>query len=110
MSEELGNWLKFIENPEEMEMKEMKDENIKKAMEELEGMSLDEYEQDMALRREIFLHDQASMKANAYEDGEKSGEKNAKREIAKKLIEKKMDIDTIIEITGLTKEEIKEIK
>ena len=73
MSKELKNWVKFIENPEEMKMSEIEDKNIKKAMNELKGMSEDEYEQDMALRREIFLHDQASMKKHAYEDGEKFG-------------------------------------
>ena len=73
ISEELRNWLKFIESPEEIDMSEIKDENIKRAKEELEKINMDEYEQDMALRREMFLHDQASMKRHAYEDGEKAG-------------------------------------
>ena len=80
ISEDLRNWLKFIESPEVMKMSEIKDENIKKAKEELEKINMDEYEQDMALRREIFLLDQNSMKARAYEDGEKAGlEKRKKR-------------------------------
>ena len=109
-NEELNNWVKFIERPEEIGMKEMKDKNIKKAMEELEGMSLDEYEQDMALRREMFLHDQESMKTHAYEDGEKTGKNSAKIEIAKKMIKAGKPLKEIIEFTGITKEEIEKLK
>ena len=69
INENLSNWLKFIESPEEMKMNEIKDKNIKKANEELEKINKDKYEQTMALRREMFLHDQASMKKHAYEDG-----------------------------------------
>ena len=80
ISEDLRNWLKFIESPEEIDMSEIKDENIKKAKKELEKINMDEYEQDMALRREIFLLDQASMKRHAYEDGEKAGLEKRKKE------------------------------
>ena len=73
LSEDLSNWVKFLESPEVIEMSEIKDKNIKKAKEELEKINMDEYEQHMALRREIFLHDQTSMKARAYEKGEKAG-------------------------------------
>ena len=73
ISENLKNWIKFIESPEGINMSEIKDENIKKAKDELEKMNMDEYEKAMALRREIFLLDQNSMKARAYEDGEKAG-------------------------------------
>ena len=72
-NESLSNWVKFIESPGEIDMKEIKDENIKKAKDELETMNMDVYEKTMALRREMFLHDQASMKLHAYEDGEKAG-------------------------------------
>ena len=113
VSESLSNWLKFIERPEEMEKKEIKDKNIRRAMDELEGISEDEYEQDMALRREIYLLDQNSMKEWAYEDGKKEGkkegEKNKTIEIAKKMLKEKLDIGTIEKITGLTKEEIENL-
>ena len=65
-------------------MKEIKDENIKSAKEELEKINMDEYEEEMALRREIFLHDQTTMRENAYEDGEKAGlEKRNKKAVLK---------------------------
>jgi predicted transposase/invertase (TIGR01784 family) len=41
-------------------------------------------------------------KRKAYEDGKEEG----KLEMAKKLKEKGMDIEEIVEVTGLTKEEI----
>ena len=71
ISESLSNWVKFIESPGELDMKKIKDENIKKAKEELEIINMDEYEEAMALRREISLLDRNSLKINAYEDGEK---------------------------------------
>ncbi len=84
VSEELGNWVKFIESPEEINMEDIKDENIKKAKKELETINMDEYEEEMARRREIFLHDQTTMKARAYEDGEKVGLEKRKKSWNKK--------------------------
>ena len=60
-------------------MEDIKDENIKKAKKELETINMDEYEEEMARRREIFLHDQTTMKARAYEDGEKVGLEKRKK-------------------------------
>ena len=41
---------------------------------------------------------------------EKSGEKQNKIKIAKKMLEKNRDIEEIMELTELTEEEIKKIK
>ena len=117
ISDELKNWLKFIESPEKIDMSEVKDKNIKKAKEELEKINMDEYEQDMALRREMFLHDQASIKRHAYKDGEKAGfekgeklgEHNSKIEIAKNMLKENIDIEIIIKVTGLSKEKIENL-
>ena len=113
ISKELENWIKFIESPEEMEMSKIENENIKKAREELEKISDDEYEQELTLKREMFLHDMASLKGNAYKNGEKAGLEKGKTEekikIAKKMLKEKIDIETIIKCTGLTKEEIKKL-
>ena len=49
------------------------------------------------------------IKKRAKEEGEKAGEKRGKKEIAQKLIEKGMEIKEIIEITGLTENEIKKL-
>ena len=57
VNKELENWIKFIESPEEMNMSEIEDKNIKKAQEELEKISEDEHERELALKREMFLHE-----------------------------------------------------
>ena len=46
----------------------------------------------------------------ANEIGKNDGIQFEKRETAKKMLAKKMPIDVIIEITGLSKEEIENIK
>ena len=40
----------------------------------------------------------------------RNGKKEEKKEMAKKMLEKKYDIDTIMELTELTREEIEKIK
>lgn len=49
-------------------------------------------------------------KEEGIQEGEKKGKRKAKLETAKKMLEKKIDVQTICEITGLTKEEILELK
>ena len=49
------------------------------------------------------------IKKRAKEEGEKAGEKKKQKEIEKKLLEKGMEIKEIIEITGLTENEIKKL-
>lgn len=44
------------------------------------------------------------------EEGIEKGEKESKLKIAKKLLEKKMEIKEIAEITGLKEEEIENLK
>ena len=43
------------------------------------------------------------------QQGVKKGEKNAKIEIAKKMKEEKVDLETIIKFTGISKEEIEQL-
>lgn len=45
-------------------------------------------------------------KRNGKAEGEKIGEKRAKLETAKKMFEEDITLETIIKITGLTKEEV----
>ena len=48
-------------------------------------------------------------KWNGLEEGEKKGIAKEKNEIAKKMKDKGMDIETIVELTGLTKEEVEKL-
>ena len=101
-------WLEFLINPyskEESKMENMSEE-MKKAYEIWQNMNLSEEEREVAERR---YKDLAALEyAKEYEF--QQGKIENKKEIAKKMLEKNMDIEIIIEITGLTKEEIEKLK
>ncbi len=88
-------------------------ENIKKAEEELEYLTGDEEIQRLAYLREKAIRDEMAAMTKARREGHAEGlteDENSKaREIAKKMLSKKIEIDTIIEMTGLTKEEIEKL-
>ena len=60
--------------------------------------------------REKWEMDRISAIDFAEERGQKKGKEEKQKEIAKKLLEKNISEDIIIETTGLTKEEIEKIK
>jgi len=115
---ELLNWCKFMLSPNEMEAKIMEENKyIKKAKEELDKISQDEAERELAYRREKAIRDQNAVRASGYKEGKeegleqgmKQGEKSKALEIAVNMLRKGIDIKTIIEMTGLTKEEVENI-
>ena len=86
---------------------------IKEAVEKLDSLSEDERMQRIADLREKAILDEKAIYAKGLDDGIKEGIKEGeeklkkeKLEIAKKLKDKKISIEEIIEITGLIKEEI----
>ena len=95
----LDGWIQFIGNISEegvnIAMKE--NEEIRKAKEELEYLTGDEEERRLAELREKAIRDEIT------------NINGTKREIAKKLKKKNMDINEIMEVTGLTKEEIEKL-
>ena len=84
----VDSWLKFIENPEVVNM----DENaaIKKAQKELEKISSDEHERYLAELREKYIMDQKATEDAGYYKGIKEGEikrkKRRERKCSKKII------------------------
>lgn len=111
----LKEWLSFLENPESEEVScyMEKNENMKKAKERLNRMSEDEEMRILAELREKGIRDEQSAKENYYKEGliegiTKGVEQNNK-ENAKKMKEKGYNINDIMEITNLTKEEIEEL-
>ena len=116
-------WMMFLDNPENVEVKRImeKNEEIKEAKEELDRISQDETIRRMLLKAEIERMDRKQRETDAREDGVEEGmEKGLEKglakgrkenaiEIAKRMIAKNMPIETIIEITQLTEEEIKEL-
>lgn len=109
-NEELMTWLYFIENPENERVVEKMKENkeLKQAKEELEKMSQDEYMQKIAELREKAILDEKSLYNTGYSDGIQEMEKKM-QEMAKKMKSKKLPIELIVEITGLSKEEIEKL-
>ena len=108
---ELTNWVKFIMNPEVIEMSEINNnETLKKANTVLQNISNDEREQELAFKRELYIMDQKAIEAAGFDKGLEQGKKEEKIKIAKKLLEQNIDIDIIIEATGLTKKEIENLE
>ncbi len=127
LKDELAQWLKFIENPGNEEVKKFMGENrfLKQAKEELAYLSDDPDFQRIVEARAGMLKDIYCFKKEAeetaeirgreagmaagLEEGRAEGERNKQTEIARKLLKLKMPIEQIIEVTELTKEEIEKI-
>ena len=96
----------------------MENKEIKKANEELDKILSDEKERYLADLRFKYLSDRATMietgiregKEQGIKEGKKEGKKLKAIEIAKKLIAKNFDLAEIQELTGLTKEELENLK
>ena len=96
---------------EEMMKKCKKEEGeIKEAIEQLEEMSADEKEREIYEIRERSRLVYNTEMYEAKKKGIEEGKLKKSKEIAKKMLEKNVDIETIEEITGLTKEEIEDIR
>ena len=116
--ENLKNWLYFISQDSKGVEKAMeKNEKIKKANEELEYLSGDEYTRRLAFLRDKAIRDETTRinlaKSEGIQEGMekgiRKGEKQKQKEIAKKMLSMKIAIKTIMEVTNLTEEEIKDI-
>ena len=113
--DQLLDWLIFLENPESERVtrKMEENENIKEAKKELDRISQDDVLRRMAFKAELERMDNEQMLYEAKRDGKKEGiiegAKEEKLQIAKNMLRKGMSISDIIEITGLTKEEIEKL-
>ena len=145
--DELAQWLKFIENPENKEVKKLMKENIflkqakkefaylkgkpdyQRVVESRAGWLRDMYTYGRQLtregREEGLAEGRAEGRAEGHAEGlaeghaeghseglaegEISGAKKKQKEIAKKMKSKNMPLDEIIELTGLSKEEIEKL-
>ena len=87
---------------------------LKQAKEELAYLSSDPDFKRLVDARAGFLRDQNTFEVVGMKKGKAigkvEGEKNERRKIAKKLLEMKMPIKQIAEVTGLTEEEIEKLK
>lgn len=112
LSRPLDRWLVFIEDsPEEvLEMVLKAEPAIAKAEELLEYLgSLDEIKRYYEAR-EMAIHDEITRVTGAKEEGRTEGRLEGKLEITKKLIGMKMEMKQIIELTGLSEEEVRRLQ
>ena len=118
----LEQWLWLLAGREEkLEMAKKENKEIKKAMDIIDEMSMDEKEWELYMSRHRAILDYNSgmseAKRQGIEDGLKEGIKQGIKEgaksrnieIAKNMIKEKIEIKTIEKITGLTKEEIEKL-
>ena len=89
-----------------IEMAEKKNEKIKRALDDMEYLTGDEELQRLAELRESSAIDRGLAMSYA----RKQGIKENQIETARKLLKKNISIDIILEVTGLTKEELDRIK
>ena len=124
ISDMLEAWITFIESPtsELIDKLEMSSDEIKEAKEELLRLSGNDKERERYEKRFESLLEQNSLLANAErkglqkgiekgkKEGLKEGAKKEKFEIAKNAIDNNLDDNTIKIITGLSLEEITELR
>ena len=122
-------WTLFMLSPWKLGDEEMENnEDIKKAKEELEKINQDEREKELARLRLKHIMDTKAIQDYGYEEGMRmgmedgikegikegiekgieKGKKEGKLEDAKKMLQLDIPIEKVIEITGLSKEEIQE--
>ena len=107
----LNSWIKFIKNPEEVI--DMPDSKVKKAQQVLEEISQDGRERYLADLRQKYIMDQTSIENYGYRKGMKAGYENGIKhkqiEILKNMMKKKLDINTISDLTDIPVEEINKL-
>lgn len=106
----LEQWLWLLVGKEEkIKMAEKENKEVKKALEILDEVSMDPKERE---RYDSILIAEFLQKENEqhfFKKGKLEGKTEGKIEIAKKLLDKNVPIDEIIEITSLTKDEIENL-
>ena len=115
MSNKLEQWLCLIcDEEDKIKMAESKNEEIEKAKKELEKLAMNPEDRELYELRLKAIRDEMNIRYSGYIDGKAEGRAEGKNErnieIAKKLLRKKMSIQDIVEVTGLSIEEIEKLK
>ena len=110
MQDLLTGWLSFLKNPAFMDNSFFQDIHVKAAMETLQYVSSDKVARQVYDARLKTLNDRNSDMTIAREEGLAEGALQAKLETAKKMLLKNVSIDDIAEFTGLSVEEIEQLK
>ena len=119
-TDELAQWMSFINDPEDGRLEKMMYENnkyFKQARKELEYLSGDKDFQEIVEKRALALMDQEVQTRLAKEEGREEGREEEREEsrrntveMIKKLIQENMTNQFIKRITGYEEEEIEKIR
>lgn len=105
VNDDLNLWVKFINNPEVIDM-ENANKEINEAKKVLEEISNDKRERYLAELREKYIMDQKAIEDAGFDKGVKNEKVNTVRRMKKQ----KIDVEIISIATGLTVEEIQGLK
>lgn len=101
--EKITIWTKFLLTPQKLKEEEMEEnQEVKQANEKYNEMLGDDNTRRLALKRQLALMEMDSARGDGIKEG--------KKEDAKNMLKENFDIETISRITGLTKEEIEQLK
>ena len=112
-TDELAQWMSFINDPEDGRLEKMMYENnkyFKQARKELEYLSGDKDFQEIVEKRALALMDQEVQTRAAKEEGISIGIAQNTLETIKKLIQENMTNEVIKRVTGYEEEEIEKIR
>lgn len=103
---ELDTWVKFIKNPEVINMSDEKNnDSLKAAKKVLEDISQDEHEIYLAELREKYIMDQKAIAAKGFDNGVQAGIE----QIILNMFHQKVPLKDIAKFTKLDIEKVKEI-
>lgn len=102
----LYKWLAFLNQNKEALEKVDKDKYIEKANEELKYLAGDPETRRIIWLRKKYIYEMNSARTQGVESGIIEG----KEQIALKMLKKQMSINMIMDITGLSKKRVKELK
>lgn len=110
--DKIGQWMMFLDNPNSKEVEEIMRVNmvIRSAIEDLGAVCGNKRMRRLVELREKGRRDDKAALDYATEEGLKQGNKEARIEIAKEMLENEIDIEVIEKITKLTKKEIQKLK
>ena len=121
---ELLDWLYFLDNPESEKVKNIMKTNkeLKEAGEKLNKISQDEKLRKIAeLRQKAIMDEKAIFRKGSEErfwerqrrtvlrEAKKNGLEKGKKDVAKKMKQENIDLELIIKVTGLSKEQIEDL-
>ena len=114
IGDKLNQWLYLLSGEgDKIKMISKDNKSIEKVTKELEEMSMDENERLEAYKARLaeweYNYTISKEKAEGELSGIKKGKSEKQKEIAKKMKDKKMDIASIAELTGLSIEEINKL-